>query len=246
MSAHSKNPYITPSMGFSSGEGVVRGRRVQQLTFTLRNANTLWRPLTIIFLCIFYITGMHCGIMVHHRRSHAPPTRLACQIGKCICASAQLYLCASVLLYLCTSVPLYICTFAPLCLCASVLLCLCAFVHLRLCVCVPQCPCAPVPVCVYPRVACTTVLRVPVFYVCPCATCAAFVCCVCCMSWFARVPVCMSATVFLRARVFLHSMGLHADVLFPVFSCLNFLMCDACVAVFVCAPSVPLCTASNA
>ena len=35
MSAHSKTPYITPSMEFSSGEGVVRGRRVQQLTFTL-------------------------------------------------------------------------------------------------------------------------------------------------------------------------------------------------------------------
>ena len=34
MSAHSKTPYITPSMEFSSGEGVVRGRRMQQLTFT--------------------------------------------------------------------------------------------------------------------------------------------------------------------------------------------------------------------
>ena len=41
MSAHSKTPYITPSMEFSSGEGVVRGRRVQQLTFTL-----IPRPLT--------------------------------------------------------------------------------------------------------------------------------------------------------------------------------------------------------
>ena len=31
MSAHSKTPYITPSMGFSSGKGVVRrGRRGQQ------------------------------------------------------------------------------------------------------------------------------------------------------------------------------------------------------------------------
>ena len=36
MSAHSKTPYINPSMEFSSGEGVIRGRRVQQLTFTLR------------------------------------------------------------------------------------------------------------------------------------------------------------------------------------------------------------------
>ena len=35
MSAHNKTPYITPSMEFSSGEGVVRGRRMQQLTFTL-------------------------------------------------------------------------------------------------------------------------------------------------------------------------------------------------------------------
>ena len=31
MSAHSKTPYITPSMDFSSGKGVVRGRRGQQL-----------------------------------------------------------------------------------------------------------------------------------------------------------------------------------------------------------------------
>ena len=35
MSAHSKTPYITPSMEFSSGKGVVRRRRVQQLAFTL-------------------------------------------------------------------------------------------------------------------------------------------------------------------------------------------------------------------
>ena len=33
VSAHSKNPCITPSMEFSSREGVVRGRRVQQLAF---------------------------------------------------------------------------------------------------------------------------------------------------------------------------------------------------------------------
>ena len=38
MSAHSKTPYITPSMEFSSGKGVVRGRRGQQLTFTLCTA----------------------------------------------------------------------------------------------------------------------------------------------------------------------------------------------------------------
>ena len=35
MSAHSKTPYITPSMEFSSGKGVVRGRRGQQLECTL-------------------------------------------------------------------------------------------------------------------------------------------------------------------------------------------------------------------
>ena len=35
MSANSKTPYITPGMEFSSGKGVVRGRRVQQLEFTL-------------------------------------------------------------------------------------------------------------------------------------------------------------------------------------------------------------------
>ena len=35
MSAHSKTPYITPSMDFYSGKGVVRGRRVQQLGFAL-------------------------------------------------------------------------------------------------------------------------------------------------------------------------------------------------------------------
>ena len=34
MSAHSKTPCVTPCMEFSSGEGVVWGRRVQQLTFT--------------------------------------------------------------------------------------------------------------------------------------------------------------------------------------------------------------------
>ena len=33
MSAHSKPPYITPGMEFSSEKGVVRGRRVQQLAF---------------------------------------------------------------------------------------------------------------------------------------------------------------------------------------------------------------------
>ena len=35
MSAHSKTPYITPSMDFPSGNGVVRGRRGQQLGFAL-------------------------------------------------------------------------------------------------------------------------------------------------------------------------------------------------------------------
>ena len=35
MSTHSKNPFITPSMDISSGKGVVRGRRGQQLEFAL-------------------------------------------------------------------------------------------------------------------------------------------------------------------------------------------------------------------
>ena len=35
MSAHSKTPYITPGTEFSSGKGAVRGRRGQQLAFTL-------------------------------------------------------------------------------------------------------------------------------------------------------------------------------------------------------------------
>ena len=35
MPAHSKTPYITPSMDFYSGKGVVRGRRVQQVGFAL-------------------------------------------------------------------------------------------------------------------------------------------------------------------------------------------------------------------
>ena len=35
MSAHSQTPYITPSMGFTSGKRVVWGRRGQQLRFTL-------------------------------------------------------------------------------------------------------------------------------------------------------------------------------------------------------------------
>ena len=35
MSAHIKTPYITPSMDFSSGKGVVRGRRGQQLVLAL-------------------------------------------------------------------------------------------------------------------------------------------------------------------------------------------------------------------
>ena len=43
MSAHSETPYITPSMELSSGEGVVRGRRVQQLAFTLRVPMCVWR-----------------------------------------------------------------------------------------------------------------------------------------------------------------------------------------------------------
>ena len=36
MSAHSETPYATPSMEFSSREGVVRGRRVRQRAFTVR------------------------------------------------------------------------------------------------------------------------------------------------------------------------------------------------------------------
>ena len=50
MSAHSKTPYITPSMIFSSRSGVVRGRRAQQLEFTLeigarlpRNPDRTWK-----------------------------------------------------------------------------------------------------------------------------------------------------------------------------------------------------------
>ena len=45
MSAHSKTPYITPSMDFSSGKGVVRGRTGQQLGFALLvlvMAGTAW------------------------------------------------------------------------------------------------------------------------------------------------------------------------------------------------------------
>ena len=38
MSAQSKTPYITPSMNFPFGYGVVRGRRVQQLGFSLTTA----------------------------------------------------------------------------------------------------------------------------------------------------------------------------------------------------------------
>ena len=38
MPAHSKTPCITPSVEFSPREGVVRGRRVQQLAFALANA----------------------------------------------------------------------------------------------------------------------------------------------------------------------------------------------------------------
>ena len=43
MSAHSKTPYITPSMDFSYGKGVVRGRRGQQLEFALRMGQPLYR-----------------------------------------------------------------------------------------------------------------------------------------------------------------------------------------------------------
>ena len=35
MSAHSKTPYITPSMAFPSGNGVVRRRSGQQMGFAL-------------------------------------------------------------------------------------------------------------------------------------------------------------------------------------------------------------------
>ena len=41
MSAHSKTPYITPSMDFSSGKGVVRGRRGQQAGFTLAGSTAM-------------------------------------------------------------------------------------------------------------------------------------------------------------------------------------------------------------
>ena len=45
MSAHSKTPYITPSMDFYSGNRVVRGRRGQQLKFALPAARSGWRIL---------------------------------------------------------------------------------------------------------------------------------------------------------------------------------------------------------
>ena len=38
ISANSKTPYITPSMDCSSGNGVVRGSKGQQLEFALRCA----------------------------------------------------------------------------------------------------------------------------------------------------------------------------------------------------------------
>ena len=44
MSAHSKTPYITPSMDFYSGKGVVRGRRGQQLGFALATADPAAAP----------------------------------------------------------------------------------------------------------------------------------------------------------------------------------------------------------
>ena len=51
MSAHSKTPYITPSMDFSSGKGVVRGRRGQQLEFALawKRIQT-WMPSAVPFI----------------------------------------------------------------------------------------------------------------------------------------------------------------------------------------------------
>ena len=40
MPGHSKTPYITPSMDFPSGKGVVRGRKGQQLRFALTGTRT--------------------------------------------------------------------------------------------------------------------------------------------------------------------------------------------------------------
>ena len=42
MSSHSKTQYITPSMGVSSGKGVVRGRRGQQLELALVVVPNMW------------------------------------------------------------------------------------------------------------------------------------------------------------------------------------------------------------
>ena len=49
MSADSKTPYITPSMDFYSGKGVVRGRRGQQLGVTLWVVYLLGPPNTCLF-----------------------------------------------------------------------------------------------------------------------------------------------------------------------------------------------------
>ena len=49
MSTHSKTPYIIPSMDFSSGKGVVRGRRGQQLELALVLCFAAMRLYSIIF-----------------------------------------------------------------------------------------------------------------------------------------------------------------------------------------------------
>ena len=61
MSAHSKTPYITPSMDVSSGNGVVRGRGGAQLGFALIHVSLLPPHLDIV-LCIALTTParMHC------------------------------------------------------------------------------------------------------------------------------------------------------------------------------------------
>ena len=58
MLAHNKTPYITPSMNFSSGKGVVRGNRAQQLEFALPNVlNAPAYQLLLYYYYIYYYIG---------------------------------------------------------------------------------------------------------------------------------------------------------------------------------------------
>ena len=71
MSAHSKTPYVTPSMDFPSRGGVVRGRRVQQLAFALLADAVRERRWLGKFVLVVFALGDLGALGVSARGLHA-------------------------------------------------------------------------------------------------------------------------------------------------------------------------------